>query len=204
MHYCRSLSQEKTSRKTERVLAESQLRFVEFNGIKKKIVSESASQSYRLGLYRSWDNCVKVFYGMLGLSRWQHKKTVLPIVHTSGTVLSPESHILRRYHRPVRWWLTLPWGTVIIIFTLRWVERGGHEKSLTTLQRCGAGTNCYCSSSGSDFQKFPLRLRLELCGYHLFPQLWNEKVDFSWLFWKNIDLIHFFDPSIWIMIKYTT
>jgi hypothetical protein len=35
--------------------------------------------------------------------------------------------------------------------------------------------------------------RLELCGY-LFSQVLNEKVDFSWLFGKNIDLIHFFDP----------
>ncbi len=45
------------------------------------------------------------------------------------------------------------------------------------------------------FKKFPLRLllRLKLCGY-LFSQLLNEKVDFSWLLGKNINLIHFFDP----------
>ncbi len=45
-----------------------------------------------------------------------------------------------------------------------------------------------------------LRLRLELWGC-LFSQLLNEKVDFSWLFGKNIDCWSY---SIWIMIKYTT
>jgi hypothetical protein len=55
------------------------------------------------------------------------------------------------------------------------------------------------------FKKFPLRLRrrlqlrlrsrlrLKLCGY-LFSLLLNEKVDFSQLLGKNIDLINFFDP----------
>jgi hypothetical protein len=45
-----------------------------------------------------------------------------------------------------------------------------------------------------------LRLRLELCGC-LFSQLLNEKVDFSWLFRKKIDLIQFFDPiqyELWL------
>ncbi len=50
------------------------------------------------------------------------------------------------------------------------------------------------------FKKFWNRLRLELYGY-LFSQLLNEKVGFSWLLGKNIDLLHFFlSYLIWIMI----
>ncbi len=54
------------------------------------------------------------------------------------------------------------------------------------------------------FKKFPvrLRLRLKLFGY-LFSQLLNLKVDFSWLFVKNID-IGFTFWSYSIKIKYTT
>jgi hypothetical protein len=61
------------------------------------------------------------------------------------------------------------------------------------------------------FKKFRLRhqsrsrLRLKLFVY-LFSELLNEKVDFSWLFVKNIDLQYFTlrSYSIGIMIIYTT
>ncbi len=59
-------------------------------------------------------------------------------------------------------------------------------------------------SPARTFKKFPLRsrlqLRLELFGY-LFSQLLSKKVDFPWLFGKNIDFIHFFDPiqcKLWL------
>jgi hypothetical protein len=54
----------------------------------------------------------------------------------------------------------------------------------------------FVSAPAPTFKKLPLRLllqlRLKLCGY-LFSQLLIEKVDFSRLLGKNIDLIHFFD-----------
>ncbi len=56
--------------------------------------------------------------------------------------------------------------------------------------------------SAPTFKKFLLQLQLKLFGY-LFSKLLNEKVDFSWLFAKNIDLINFFDPIQYLSLTWS-